>query len=267
MPTTTRTTTPDELQLAIAELAEHRRDHAVTSAGDAAELVSDCIERVGDAARDWVDLACDAKLIRKDSPQCAEEILTGPGATLRYLQLLRSSLSEISRFGRPRLPGRPRVTDDGRLLIPVLPTRGLFDRVSMLGFRAHVWMKEGLDPSDVPFCMAKRYTGQSIPEAKTTLVLGAGNVSSIPPTDALSKLFCDGDVVLLKMSPVNDYLGPILERCLAPLIRRSFLKIVYGGADVGKAAIDHSQVDAVHITGSAESHARIVWGPPGQERD
>ena len=47
------------------------------------------------------------------------------------------------------------------------------------------------------------------------LVLGAGNVSSIPATDTISKVFQEGQVVLLKMNPVNEYLGPIFERLFA----------------------------------------------------
>ncbi|MBL9124728.1 MAG: aldehyde dehydrogenase family protein, partial [Planctomycetaceae bacterium] len=100
-----------------------------------------------------------------------------------------------------------------------------------------------------------------------SLVLGAGNVSSIAPTDAFSKLFHEGKVVLLKMNPVNEYLGPIFARAFAPLIDAGFLRIIYGGADVGAYAINHPAVDEVHITGSVYSHDTIVWGPPGEERE
>ena len=45
------------------------------------------------------------------------------------------------------------------------------------------------------------------PHGGVALVLGAGNVNSIPPLDALYRLIARGQVVLLKMNPVNDYLG------------------------------------------------------------
>ena len=51
--------------------------------------------------------------------------------------------------------------------------------------------------------------------AGIALVLGAGNVSSIAPTDAFSKLFQEGKVVLLKMNPVNEYLGGIFSQAFA----------------------------------------------------
>lgn len=98
------------------------------------------------------------------------------------------------------------------------------------------------------------------------LVLGAGNVSSIAATDALGKLFQEGRVVLLKMSPVNEYLGLIFERAFAPLVDGGYLRIIYGDATVGAAAVGHPLVESVHITGAIESHDRIVWGPPGADR-
>ena len=66
-----------------------------------------------------------------------------------------------------------------------------------------------------------------------SLVLGAGNVSSIPPMDVATKMFVEGFVCILKMNPVNEWVGPYLERALAPLIDRGYLRIVYGGAEVG----------------------------------
>ncbi|MCK8322737.1 hypothetical protein LXA12_17585, partial [Erwinia amylovora] len=65
---------------------------------------------------------------------------------------------------------------------------------------------------------------------QVSLVLGAGNVSSIGPKDAFYKLFVENQTVVLKMNPVNEYLGPHFEKALAPLVERGFLRIVYGGA-------------------------------------
>jgi len=49
----------------------------------------------------------------------------------------------------------------------------------------------------------------------TRVVLGAGNVSSIGPMDTLYKLFAEGQVVILKMNPVNEYLGPFIDEAFA----------------------------------------------------
>jgi acyl-CoA reductase-like NAD-dependent aldehyde dehydrogenase len=92
-------------------------------------------------------------------------------------------------------------------------------------------------------------------------------VASIPVLDVMYKSFVEGAVCLLKMSPVNAYLGPHFELALAPLIARGFLRIVYGGSDVGAYLAAHSAIAELHITGSAETHDRIVWGEAGPERD
>ena len=84
--------------------------------------------------------------------------------------------------------------------------------------------------------------------------------------DVATKMFIDGRVCLLKMNPVNDWVGPFLERALAPLISRNYLRIVYGGVEVGTYLVNLSQVDELHLTGSAQTHDMIVWGAPGDER-
>ena len=149
--------------------------------------------------------------------------------------------------------------------MPVVPVPGLFDALTFTGFRADVRMQEGITLENLPDHMATCYKSAPSAPANVALVLGAGNVSSIPPTDAFSKLFQEGDLVLLKMNPVNDYLGPLFERAFSPLIESGYLRIIYGAAELGAAAIEHPRVDSVHITGSVESFQRIVWGSSGSE--
>lgn len=52
----------------------------------------------------------------------------------------------------------------------------------------------------------------SVPtEGSVALVLGAGNQASVPPLDILHKLVVEGAVVICKMNPVNEYVGPFLR--------------------------------------------------------
>src|SRR5262249_24808686 len=60
--------------------------------------------------------------------------------------------------------------------------------------------------------------------------------------------------------------GPYLERALKPLVRRGYLRVAYGGGDVGGYMVNHPAVDDVHITGSDRTHDPILWGPPGAAR-
>jgi hypothetical protein len=69
-----------------------------------------------------------------------------------------------------------------------------------------------------------------------------------------------GQVVICKMNPVNEYLGPIFEDIFAPLIRDGYVRFVYGGGDVGRYLTEHELVKAIHITGSAATHDLIVYG-------
>jgi len=92
------------------------------------------------------------------------------------------------------------------------------------------------------------------------LVLGAGNISSIAPMDALYKLFVEKQVVLLKMNPVNAYLGPVIAEGFRALVARGFFHVVYGGAAEGEYLCRHEGVDEIHITGSDRTHDAILFG-------
>jgi acyl-CoA reductase-like NAD-dependent aldehyde dehydrogenase len=91
-------------------------------------------------------------------------------------------------------------------------------------------------------------------------VLGAGNVSSIAPLDAIYKLFVHNRVVVIKTHPTLAFLGPILDKAFSALVQRGFLRIVHGGAIEGAHLVHHPDVDEVHITGSARTYEAIVFG-------
>jgi aldehyde dehydrogenase (NAD(P)+) len=93
------------------------------------------------------------------------------------------------------------------------------------------------------------------------LVLGAGNVTSIGVVDALQQVFALGRTCLFKVSPANDYLGPLLELAFAPLVTEGFFGFAYGGRSVGEYLVAHPRVTHVHVTGATETHDAIVWGP------
>jgi len=192
----------------------------------------------------------------------AEEWFAGPLPTLRQLRRLVASLRAIDRNGRPPLGVAVRERNDGRLEVALYPVSRM-DRVLSAGLRAHVLLRPGLDRETAAARQAPFYQ-QSRTSGTVAVVLGAGNVSGIPATDVLSKMFNDGQVCLLKLSPVNEWLGPVLAEAFQPLIRAGFLRLVYGGADTGDYLVHHPGVDAVHLTGSVATHHAIVWGgsPP-----
>ena len=251
----------------LEQLNQSKRCFAESTVQQRIALVNECADGLAAIAQPWVDAACQAKKIPAGSPFRAEEVFAGPVATLRYLRLLAHSLREIETSGTPRLPGRAYVGADGRLRVPLLPTGQLYDRLALFPFQVTARMREGLRQKDLSDCLATAYRGSGPGPGKTVVVLGAGNVSAIPLTDAFTKMFQEGRVVLLKMSPVNEYLGSLFERALQPLMKPGYLRFVYGGPKVGDFAVHHPLVDEVHITGSLQSHEQIVWGTAGPERE
>ncbi len=257
-------TTNEHIDRCLAELAEGKAKLTALSLAERIALLKDCLDRVVQLAPEWVAAACDAKGLAPGDPMRAEEVAAGPMSTARHLQLLIRNLKSLETTGRIELPAEPKQGPDGALRVPVVPVKGLFDGLLFTGFKAESWLDPKVTREDL------NRLGQRVknpPPAKCVLVLGAGNVSSIPATDTISKVFQEGHVVLLKMNPVNEYLGPIFERLFTRLIEAGFVRIIYGGAQVGAAAVGHPSVDEVHITGSINSHDMIVWGPPGPERD
>jgi acyl-CoA reductase-like NAD-dependent aldehyde dehydrogenase len=257
-----------ELDRAIAELSDRARPFAALAVREKALLLKEIVPRLAAVAREQVLAACEAKGIDPSSPMAGEEWLAGPFATITNARLLAEALDDIERKGRPRLPrGAVRVRN-GRVEVRVHPLSGK-DAALFQGFEAYVLLQEGTDrhsPLEEQAAFYQKGKGEGA-EGGVSLILGAGNVASISPMDALYKLFVEGRVALIKMSPVNAYLGPFLERAFAPLIERGFMRIVYGGADVGAYLSEHPGIADIHITGSTATHDRIVWGPPGPERD
>lgn len=260
--TSTRSTSVPNLDRAIAELREHARTFARLSARSRADLLRRCIPRAVQVAPQW---SAEALRVKGLPPDAAEEWLSGPIPLVRHLRLLVESLDAIAVRGRPPLGTRARTRDDGRLEVDVFPGSAL-DAALYRGFRAHVVMQEGVDDVRARQQQAEFYS-RSDPDGAVAVVLGAGNVSSIAATDALTKMFNEGQVCLLKMNPVNEWAGPYLERVLDPLIAAGFLRVVYGGADVGHHVVNHPGVDSVHLTGSATTHDAIVWGPAGPAQE
>jgi acyl-CoA reductase-like NAD-dependent aldehyde dehydrogenase len=253
----------DEL---LGRLRDKARPFARLSPSERAALVESCIPRLMACADGWVAAALAAKGLRADHPEASEEILAGPMTTVRNLRWLAWSLREIARAGKPTLADkRFAVEADGVTSVEVFPGDAL-DGALFAGFRAKVRMQPGVDRAGVVARQAGFY-GRRDPEGGVSLVLGAGNVASIPPMDALYKMFVDGNVCIVKLNPVNEYLGPFYEQALAPLVEAGYLAFVKGGGDVGAYLVNHPLVEDVHITGSDRTHDLIVWGPPGPERD
>lgn len=247
-----------EMDAAVAVLQENKSAWTAVKPKERIALLSDLSKRFLAVAERWAALGIEAEGLDPEHPGSGEEALVGPYFILRNLRLLRESLLDIDTHGRPRIPGGVRTRPDGQVVARVFPI-DLYDRVFYAGVTADVWMEPGVTAQDFPETQAVAYHAP-VRQGRVALVLGAGNVSSIGPMDALYKLFVEDQVVIFKTHPVNVYLGPLMEEAFQPLIERGFFRLVYGGAEEGAYLVRHPGVDEIHITGSDRTYEAIVFG-------
>lgn len=244
---------------AIARLVERKQAWAGLPVKAKIDHLKQVRRNTAKIAKRWVDAAIQAKGIPADSPLVGEEWLSGPWALLYGVNRLINTLQAIEKTGKPRLKANGVHTrSDGQLVVEVFPET-FYDRLLLSGITAEVWMQPGVTPQNLKDTMAVWYS-ESRHVGKVALVLGAGNIASIAPLDVLYKLIAEGQVCLLKMNPVNDYLGPFMEQAFASLVADGYVQLAYGGIAAGEYLTNHPSIDEIHITGSAATHDAIVFG-------
>src|SRR5260221_232983 len=180
-----------------------------------------------------VQAAVAAKGIAPGSPQEGEEWLAGPYVTLRNLRLTVEALEALASGGNTPI-GKVDRTVDGKLRVQMYPLT-LIDKLLFDGLTAELVLEPGATEQDLE---ARGRFDKKAPDfapnvGRVALILGAGNVNSIPPTDVVTKMFAEGKVCILKMNPVNAYVGPVVEEAFKELIEKGWLAVVYGGAREG----------------------------------
>ena len=213
--------------------------------------------KTSSVAKDWVDAAVKAKSINVDSPLSGEEWTSGPWALIYGAESMVGTLKALDNGKIPPI-GKIRSRPDGQLVANIFPYN-IYHHLLLSGIRAEVWMQKNVNKDNFDDHIAQVYKSNS-QNGSVSLVLGAGNVSSIPPLDVLDRLFAHLSVSILKMHPVNDYLKDIFEKIFEDFISAGFVQIVSGGADVGKYLCNHEEIDHIHITGGAKTYNSIVFG-------
>lgn len=251
-------TTRAEIDYSIRELRSGAERWIACSLAEKVRLLDEVRTAVYAQSAEWAGAAAAAKGVAA-TPLAAEEWITGPWVVIYALNRYIGTLDQILRYGGPKIDAkRVRTRGDGQVVVDVFPDN-FYDRLLLNGVRAEVWMQPDVTRETLPQTMGVWYRN-SIHEPCIALVLSAGNIASIAALDVLYKLFGEGAVCVLKMHPVNEYLGPTLEKVLKPLVDGGFLRFAYGGADVGKYLCVHPGIDEIHITGSAKTFDAIVFG-------
>ena len=234
-----------DLETMLEGLESQKLTWARTSNRDKAELLERCLKRMVDSTDECARRTCEVKGSYESG--LGEEL----AAWSSCCWIVSETLECLRHDFNPPV-GATRVSegDQGRTVVETFP-RGLLMNLVFLGCKGEVWLQPGKTLRQGP-----PRTNQ---EGSVWLVLGAGNQIPAVVGDIVHCLFLCNSTVILKMNPVNDFLGPLLEDCFKPLISEGFLKIVYGGAEVGKMLVNHRLTEEIHMTGSDKTFDAITW--------
>ncbi len=248
----------DRLDAAIDELATGARTWSALSLGQRATLLRAVRTGVAAAAEEWALAAAASKGLGATHPLRGEEWLSGPYSALGALDAYIETLMRLADGRNPLEGVRVDRAPGGRTRVHAFPLTGI-DKVLLSGFSGEVWLEPGTTPraARAGAGLAQRTPTDS---GGVGLVLGAGNVTSIPVLDVLYELLAHNRTALLKVNPTQDALVPVFEHAFAPLIEPGFLRIVRGGGEVGAYLTAHPTLAHVHITGSAATFDAITWG-------
>jgi len=249
----------ERLDAAVDDLQVGARTWAALTVAQRVTLLRAVRTSVAATAEDWAHTAAASKGLDAKHPLRGEEWLSGPYSVLGALDAYIETLTRLANGTNPldgitidRAPG-------GRTRVHAFPLTGI-DKFLLSGFTGEVWLEPGITPNAA---RASAGLAQRTPASSggVGLVLGAGNVTSIPVLDVLYELLAHNRTALLKVNPTQDPLVPVYKRALAPLIEPGFLRIVRGGPAAGAYLTGHPGLVHVHITGSAATFDTIVWGP------
>ena len=242
----------------LTELARGAERWAATGLSDRAALLRMVHASVGAASNRWAQTAAGLKRLEAMSSLVGEEWLSGPYALLGATDRLARTLDALAEGRSPVAGLRFHPAPGGRTAVDILPLAAA-DRLLLNGFSGQVWFPPGVTADTVrtQAGMGAKRSGES---GGVGLVLGAGNITAIPPLDVLYELVAHNRAVILKLNPVMAAMMTSYLDALDPLVRFGVLRIVQGGAEVGSFLAQHAGVQHVHITGSAVSHDAVVFG-------
>ena len=246
-----------DLDRKISLLTAHKTEWARLPVGKKKALLHDLRRKTYAIAEPWVKAAVKAKGLEDQPERAVEEWLGGPWAVLLLVNELVKTLDYIDK-GQARPLKKVRTLPSGQVVVDVFPLSAT-DRLLFNGMRGEIRFEPGVTPANLAETMATSYK-QAASAGKVALVLGAGNVACIAVVDVLHKLYTEGQVCLLKMNPINEYLGVFFEDIFSSFCEAGYVQFAYGGADVGAYLCAHPDIDEIHMTGSARTHDAIVYG-------
>ena len=263
---------PASAELPAEQKAQFDADIAVLAAGAAAWTTTSLAQRaallrevhasVSAQAADWAHAAAEIKGLAADSQLVGEEWTSGPYAVLSSLAALAETVEALAAGHSPIEKLTLGTAPGGRVTVPVMPHNS-YESLLLHGFHGEVWLKPGINATRA---RGEAGLGELTPALSggVGLVLGAGNITSIPPLDVLYEIVAHNRAALLKLNPIMQGMMTAYQAALHPLVAAGMLRIVQGGAAEGSYLAHHDGIQHVHITGSAATHDAIVWGTGAQ---
>ncbi len=254
----TTTTEHAPLDEAITQLQTGARAWSLLTLSQRRALLLRVRATTAAVAEEWADAASTSKGLAPGHPLRGEEWLSGPYAALVAIDAYADTLAALAAGRSPIAGVKTGTAPGGRTVVHTSPLTAT-DRLLLSGYETEVWLEPGVTLAEARSAagLAQRHPTDS---GGVGLVLGAGNITSIPYLDVLYELMGFNRVAILKVNPTQDALVPVFERALAPLIEPGFLRIVTGGGDVGAYLTRHPDIAHVHITGSEATFRAIVPG-------
>ena len=214
-----------------------------------ASMLEETISNIKEVAFFWATICSDNKGTTK-TPAEGEEWLGGPFASVLATQYYIKSLTNDDDLAEKKYNSE----ENSYKVFP----NNFTERITFPFIDAKVIFNKSMSFNDI-----NKYRGFSKRydiDPSITLVLGAGNFSSIPYLDVLYHLITRKSVILLKLNPVNEYLKPVFEKVFQNFIERGYIIVTTGNIDESKYMATHPGINNIHLTGSDKTFEDIVYG-------
>ena len=214
-----------------------------------ASMLEETISNIKEVAFFWATICSDNKGTTK-TPAEGEEWLGGPFASVLATQYYIKSLTNDDDLVEKKYNSE----ENSYKVFP----NNFTERITFPFIDAKVIFNKSMSFDDINKFrgFSKRYDIHP----SITLVLGAGNFSSIPYLDVLYHLITRKSVILLKLNPVNEYLKPVFEKVFQNFIERGYIIVTTGNIDESKYMATHPGINHIHLTGSDKTFEDIVYG-------
>ena len=233
----------------ITTLRTKSKEYNSISNVQLASMLEETISNIKEVSFFWATICSDNKGTTK-TPAEGEEWLGGPFASVLATQYYIKSLTNDDDLTEKKYNSEENS-------YKVFPNK-FIERITFPFIDAKVIFNKSMTFDDI-----NKYRGFSKRydiDPSITLVLGAGNFSSIPYLDVLYHLITRKSVILLKLNPVNEYLKPVFEKVFQNFIERGYIIVTTGNIDESRYMATHPGINHIHLTGSDKTFEDIVYG-------